>query len=232
MRKNLRILNTRPEYLAHTTSNQIKQAGNIPIIFPLLEIKAIEPNWIQNLPVLHSIQHAIFISPSAVTYFFKQLSKNNWPSTITTYALGRGTDAALKQHNIHPILPTESDSEHLLMLRQLQNTQQQHILLIKGNDGRTLIQDTLIKRGAHITPIAVYQRTCPKPNPSYAKTLWHEDAVDIILITSETALEHLFILFDNQAADWLRSKTCWVISDRLAQAAQKRGFKHIIKRTL
>jgi uroporphyrinogen-III synthase len=230
--KNRRVLNTRPVHLAEATAHQIRLSGGISIAFPLLTITATDANWTHSLPALNTIQHAIFISPNAVTYFFKAIAKNKFPQTITTYALGSGTEAVLKRQNIQPILPLKADSEHLLMLESLQAVQDQAILLIKGNDGRTYIQDGLIQRGAHITPIEVYERTCPKPNPSYAKTLWHEDAVDIILITSQTVLEHLFVLFDHEAADWLCSKICWVISDRLAKAAKEKGFKHIIKRTL
>ncbi|MDX2347173.1 MAG: uroporphyrinogen-III synthase [Legionella sp.] len=233
MLKNLRVLNTRPEHLAKITSNQITKAGGTSIAFPLLNIEASEPHWIHKLPALNTIQHAIFISPNAVTYFFKHIASNSWPNTIQIYAQGHGTKLALEaQHIFNAMLPEKSDSEHLLKLKALQTVSDQTILLIKGNEGRTLIQETLIKRHANLIPIEVYQRTLPTLNLVHAKSLWYEDAVDIILITSETALKHLFVLFDfdfdNKAAAWLRSKPCWVISERLAKAAKKQGFTHII----
>ncbi|MCH9756257.1 MAG: uroporphyrinogen-III synthase [Gammaproteobacteria bacterium] len=228
--KNLRVLNTRPKHLAGATSKVIHDAGGISIEFPLLNIESTDSTWINTLPSLEKIQHAIFISPNAVTYFFNQYSKKKWPHTITTYALGPGTKNALKTHNIlTTICPTKADSEHLLMLDTLQSIQHQNILLIKGKNGRTLIQDTLSTRAANVIAIDVYQRTLPKLNPTYMHALWHEDAVDIILITSETALRHLFILFGEKATPWLCSKPCLVMSTRLAKAAEAQGFKTIIK---
>ena len=227
--KNVRVLNTRPEHQAQTTSEKILLAGGHVITFPLLTIKNTTPHWINNLPALETIQHAIFISPNAVHYFFNHISTNNWPTSIISYAIGHGTHIALQAQGIlNAILPQAADSEHLLLRAELQAVQQQNILLIKGNHGRTLLQNTLIKRGANLIPLAVYQRALPKPSPAYTQSLWHEDAVDIILITSETALKHLFILFDDEAAAWLRSKTCWVISPRLGKIARKNGFKQII----
>jgi len=227
--KNLRVLNTRPKNQAKATSKHIIHAGGTPVELPLLAIEKTNTYWTRTVPSLLSIQHAIFVSPNAVTYFFKQLSPNSWPETITTYALGAGTQHALKKHHIlNPVLPQIADSEHLLMLHQLNHIEHQTVLLIKGKVGRTLIQETLSKRAANVIPVDVYQRRLPKHNQTKVDTLWHEDAVDIILITSETALRHLFILFDEKARRWLCSKPCLVISERLAKIAQNLGFKTVI----
>ncbi len=230
--KNLRVLNTRPKNQATTTSQNILRAGGIPIELPLLEIKATDASWTHSLPKLETIQHAIFISPNAVTYFFEQLTSTHWPKTITTYALGMGTQRTLEKHHIiNPVVPKIADSEHLLMLESLQEVTHQSILLIKGEAGRTLIFDTLSRRNATITPIEVYQRCLPQYNQTNVNALFHEDAVDIILITSETALRHLFILFDEKAKDWLCTKPCLVISERLAKTARNLGFKTVITRS-
>lgn len=225
---NLRVLNTRPVHLAKATSEKITAAGGVPIELPLLTIKPTRAHWIKKLPALNTIQHIIFISPNAVTYFFKAYSSDTWPEHLKCYALGTGTQSALEKHHLlNPTLPTHPDSEHLLALDALQAIQKQNILLIKGKNGRDLIEHTLIKRGANVTPIAVYERICPAPNPADLASLWHQDAVDIILITSETALRNLFRLFDTAAHAWLRTKTCLVISARLAKLAHHAGFKQI-----
>jgi uroporphyrinogen-III synthase len=223
---NLRVLNTRPVHLAKATSDKITEAGGIPIELPLITIKATPSDWIQTCPALSTMQHMIFISPNAVHYFFKTSPSHPWPRHLKYYALGTGTQAALqKQNRLNAILPTHPDSEHLLMLDDLQTIQDQNILLIKGTGGRKLIENTLTRRGAHIIPIEVYQRALPTPNPANLESLWHEDAVDIILITSETALQHLFALFNQAAHAWLRTKPCLVISERLANIAHNAGFK-------
>ncbi len=228
--KGLRVLNTRPIPLAEKTSRHIIEAGGTPIMLPLMTIAATPPNWKESLPPLQSIQHAIFTSPNAVTYFFKHYENRGWPSTtINTYAIGPGTAHALQAyHVLNTIQPQKADSEHLLLLESLIQVKHQNVLLVKGIGGRTLIKKTLMARGAHLIPIEVYQRLLPTHDPSTINSLWHEDAVDIILITSQTALQHLFVLFGEKATSWLQNKPCLVISDRLAKAAHLKGFKTII----
>ena len=195
----------------------------------MIEIEATSTAWVHKLPLLQHVQHAIFISPNAVTYFFKHVSQYDWPTTIQTYAIGHGTKQTLQQLGITNIItPSQADSEHLLSLETLQHVHQANILLIKGQGGRTLIQQTLCQRGAQIIPIVVYQRNLPTFEPAYINSLWHHDAFDMILITNETALKHLFSLFNKQAIPWLCQKPCLVISERLAKAARKYGFKAAI----
>lgn len=227
--KNMRVLNTRPAHQAQATSERIISAGGYPIELPLLAIKKTDTHWLKDMPALETVQHAIFVSPNAVSYFFKANPCNTWPKSIKTYAIGQGTYHALQTHHVSSaILPDASDSEHLLMLPELQEVKQQTILLIKGEAGRTLIQDALLARQALVIPLEVYQRVLPSLNQANMDSLWHEDAVDIILITSKTALQHLFMLFSEKARPWICSKTCLVLSNRLARAAYDEGFKNVI----
>jgi uroporphyrinogen-III synthase len=67
----------------------------------------------------------------------------------------------------------------------------------------------------------------PKVAASFVNSLWHNDAVDIILLTSEQSMHHLFKLFNPEAHRWLQSKPWLVISNRLAQSASLLGIKKI-----
>lgn len=76
--------------------------------------------------------------------------------------------------------------------------------------------------------LLVYKRILPQISPQYLNTLWRDNRVDIILLTSEQSIFNLFKLFDKEAHDWLQNKTCLVISKRLAQSAKSLGMKKII----
>jgi uroporphyrinogen-III synthase len=222
----LRVLNTRPEQQASSLTQAIEEAGGISVNLPLLEIKPIQ---IQTN--LHHIHTAIFTSPNAVHCFFASVSPQIWPHEIQIFAIGQGTHQALMHYGLSSATcPKQANSEHLLMLDALQHRQIQtkKILLIKGQHGRTLIQTELTARGADVDICEVYQRVLPHHPKKRIETLWHEDAVDIILITSETALVHLFELFAKQAHAWLCSKPYVVISERLRQAAHKHGIQTVI----
>ena len=69
----------------------------------------------------------------------------------------------------------------------------------------------------------------PKIDPLLIQTIWQNDQVDIILLTSEQSIHNLFALFGKDALQWLQSKTFLVISERLAQSASLFGIQKIVK---
>ena len=222
----LRVLNTRPREQAVDLSQKIHDAGGVAIELPTIEIVG-TPHWLSSLPDLNTVNQAIFISANAVEHCFSLLQ--HWPSTIEVIAIGKGSAAALEQFNIRVhIIPEISDSEHLLMLPSLKQAKHQNILLFKGEGGRTLIENVLLERGANLLALNVYRRALPKINHQFVKSIWRDDLVDIILLTSEQSMHNLFQLFEEKAHHWLRNKTCLVFSERLAQIASSSGIKNLI----
>lgn len=223
----LRILNTRPIRQNKTLTQWIRQRGGISIECPALAIESID--WFFDID-LSQIHHVIFISANAVHYFFEKLDtlRIAWPSSLSVYAIGYSTAKALAQRDIIvQDVPSAINSESLLLLHQLQNVSDQTILLVKGEGGRHLIANTLRERGAKVLPLNVYRRTLPEKNQNLMDSLWREDAVDVIVITSAQALKQLFQLFGDEAKEWLQHKPFWVISDRLVKIGQQLGIKQI-----
>lgn len=224
----LRLLNTRPLGQGDILCQQINQAGGTVIHCPTLEILPTNNGWVEKLPLLKTINIAIFISVNAVNHAFSQLIEHHikWPDTIHVIAIGKTTANALQQHGIevHDI-PAIPNSEHLLKLAYLKK-QKHSMLLFKGIGGLALIEQTLSKEHTlHI--LEVYQRNIPQINQQFTEELWRENAVDIILITSEQSLNNLFALFHSNTHRWLKSKTFVVLSERLANAASELGIKKI-----
>lgn len=230
----LRVLNTRPLEQAKELSKQLIQAGGKVLSCPALEIVASESGWLQALPALQEVAQAIFTSANAVNFCFPVLAQHAvcWPGAIKVTAIGQGTAEALKQQKIRmDHIPDTASSEDLLALDSLQQVQDQHILLFKGEGGRTLLRETLQQRGARLQEICVYKRLSPVPDPLQSgkiSDIWLNQAVDIILFTSQQAMHNLFALFGEKAHPWLRQTPCLVISQRLAEAASNLGIKNII----
>jgi uroporphyrinogen-III synthase len=229
--KGLRILNTRPKKQAKSLNNAIKNANGITIECPTIEIKATSNAWVNTLPDLKKVNHAIFISANAVHYCFTQLRLHtiNWPEHINVIAIGQASAKALNEFNIAVnYVPETPDSEHLLTLNILQQLNDQTILLFKGEGGRELIEERLLQQGAKVIRLEVYKRKLPKINHQFINSVWRDDLVDIILLTSEQSILNLFKMFSKEAHHWLQEKPCLVISERLAKSAASFGIKKII----
>ncbi len=188
-------------------------------------------DWLSSLPSLQTIQHAVFVSKHAIAFFFETLKQNHlhWPASILITVLGQGSAQTLKKYGLQahfvPIIP---DSEHVLLMPHLQSLQNQSILLIKGESGRDLLETRLQERGAKVHNTVVYTRALPQIKSSTLTTIWQNDAVDIILFTSQQAMINLFTLLGSEAHSWIQHKPCLVISPRLAEAAEKLGICTII----
>ncbi|WP_133130851.1 uroporphyrinogen-III synthase [Legionella yabuuchiae] len=226
----IRVLNTRPKGQNAELSQLIQSVGCQSIELPAITITPLN-QWLSKLPSLSSIDYSIFISTNAVNLFFDRLDQHHmtWPSAIQVVAIGHATAKALHKRGVKVIaVPNPENSEGLLKLPQILNVNDKHILQVKGEGGLELIQNTLKARGANVTPIEVYQRALPSYSQSKINSLWHEDAVDIILFTSQETVQNLFAIFGNQGQSWLREKPCLVISERIAVTAKALGMKTIV----
>jgi len=225
--KGLRVLNTRPLDQAHLLSESIKNFGGAVINCPAIRIAPPSQPWLAELPDLGSISYIIFTSANAVNFSCPSLPP--FPNKIQVIAIGEATSNALKQYGINAdYIPAVANSENLLSWPPLQAIAQQNILLIKGTGGRSLISDTLKRRGANLIELAVYQRLKPQINQQVVDRWWRNDAVDIILFTSHQIMQNIFMLFGEEAHSWLRGKPCVVLGERLAKEAARLGMKKII----
>lgn len=225
------VLNTRPLEQGHILRHAICEAGGTCIDFPALAIEPISDDWLEILPNLADVHHAIFVSTNAVHYFYTKLKQEGlqWPATIQTTAIGKASAAALAKWNIRiDHVPSAADSEHLLQLDTLQEVGSQTILLIKGEGGRTEIANTLLQRGANLVSLDVYRRVLPSTAAQNFHSLWHDHVVDIILFTSQQSIHNLFVLLGENARTWLCRTPCLVISERLADEASRLGMQTII----
>ena len=229
--KGLRILNTRSITQGIALNQAITAAKGVSIHLPAFSIEPTGDNWLRYLPDLSKIHQAIFISSNAVDHFCMGLQQQQltWSNSIKTTSIGKASAAALEKWNIRvDNVPLIADSEHLVQVHSLQEVQNQTIVLVKGEAGRMEIENTLVARGAKVIPLVVYRRVLPQAEQKHIESLWHDDLVDIILFTSQQAMNNIFTLFGQDAHSWLCSKPCLVISERLAEEAAKLGLQTII----
>ncbi|WP_194757439.1 uroporphyrinogen-III synthase [Aliidiomarina indica] len=167
----------------------------------------------------------VAISPNAVRCFDKQRNNAPWPSAKHYYTVGAGTAETLAAAAAQPVhYPAgEFTSEGLLELPELQQCAEQQWLIITGENGRSLLADTLSKRGAQVTTAEIYKRvprvnTLPDEEPK-----WLQSVETIVVSSVEQARlfwEHLSD--DGQA--WAKNCTWVVPKGRIADFVVSLGI--------
>lgn len=224
----LKILVTRPVHQAKNLCEGITALGGIPLLFPTVEIVAIEDktDLIAAMARLGTQDLVIFISANAVTNVMPY-----WPppacalNNLAIAAIGFATAHCLAQHKIHTdILPVGAcSSEGLLNHPELLHCKAKKVTLFSGAGGRTLLADTLKKRGAEVTQVAVYRRVLPQ-HTDVMQNQGLLDGLDIVVSTSVESLQNLLYLTGPAAKRQLLNLPLLVISPRMAAFAHEFGF--------
>jgi uroporphyrinogen-III synthase len=222
------ILITRPGGRERQLRQLIEQSGGKVIHYPVIHIQPPPElditQLIQLREKLHSFTVAIFISPTAVEQ--SQIYFPALPEHFIIVAIGSKTTEQLKQQNIPvDIEASEHNTESLLKdpFFQMPNIEGQRILIFRGNGGRALLGDTLIRRGAQVRYVETYQRELP-PHPPLEE---HQISdIDAITISSNEGLDNLITLMEDPSL--LIDTPLVVPSPRARTLARQHGFKTII----
>ena len=225
----LKIVVTRPRDQAVQLAQRIEQAGGTPLLFPLLDITAVQDTKMLNEQIarLSQFNLAIFISPNAVNYGITALGgASQLPDALKIATVGQGSAKALRESGVaNVIAPTERfDSEGLLALPALQNVAGWRVMIFRGDGGRELLGDTLKERGAVVEYATCYQRSKPQQDAGSLLAA----LPDVITVTSSEALGHLWQMLDNNAQAILRATPLFVPHARIADLARQQGWQQVL----
>lgn len=224
----LTIAVTRPREQAMQMVQRIEQAGGIPLLFPLLEITALEDADALNGQIarLGQFNLAIFISPNSVRYGIAAIrAAGGLPRELQIAAVGQGSAQALRESGIPNIIaPAERfDSEGLLALPELQKISGWRVMIFRGDGGRELLGDTLRERGATVEYASCYKRSKPQQD----KGALLAATPDAIIITSSEALGHLAKMLNVDDWDVLRNTVLFAPHERIAGLARDQGWPQV-----
>lgn len=228
----LKVLVTRPEKQAENLCFLLEQMGAIPVKMPVLEIVPLESDARirEVLTGIQAYQWLIFVSANAVNFV---LDANNGKipdlQDIKVIAIGKATANALQNVGIAAdLVPKQGfNSEAVLALPELQHIKGVCFLIIRGLGGRELLRETLIKRGARVDYLEVYQRIKPKVDTSPVEKLLYKQDLGAIIVTSVEALNNLLKILGTKKLQ-LFSIPLVVISERIGKIAAELGFQEII----
>ncbi len=201
---------TRSEPGASRQGRALQAAGYEVLVAPVLEIEATtvqEPSA--------GFGCVIFLSEQAVR-FGGTLA---YCEGARVFAIGARTAAALEERGIAATVPDQASSEGLLRGLEGVDLTGWRVLIVAGEDGRALLQNTLRERGALLDRYLCYRR---KP---VARTPDGLAAVSEILVASQDGFRAVARLWFS--SDGAADVKVIAASSRIAQVGAELGFSNV-----
>ncbi len=222
--KGVGVLVTRPEHQADELSLAIEDAGGEAIRFPVVDIEPHDSadvnRWLDALPAPHV---TIFVSTNAVIY---GLPYANGDDTAIA-AIGPSTKSVIESagRQVDIFASQGFDSEHLLDTPALQDVAGKNIRIIRSDDGRDLLANTLRERGATVDYLPVYRRLTRNYSPNLLTGLehrWRDGQVHCVIAMSVDSLHKLLEVLPIGCRELLANTPLVTPSVRVLQTASDR----------
>ncbi len=163
------IVVTRPIAQARLTQQKIEASGRQAVLFPLLEINALDDTTALDAALAKLSEYSLvaFVSPNAIDAAFRR--RQPWPDEVPLAVMGEGSRQALAAHGItaattqiySPADIERTDSQTLLEVLDATAYAGRNVLIVRGEGGRELLADALRATGAVVTQVAAYRRSAP-----------------------------------------------------------------------
>jgi uroporphyrinogen-III synthase len=184
------VLVTRPELQAMSICRLLENQGAATLRLPALEIKPLKDRraLTQQLGALENFDVIVFTSANAVRFGVSFLDQKR---DLALAAIGPATARALNQAGYRVVItPSDSfDTEGLLAHPRLEHVAGHRILIIKGMDGRQLLQEELTRRGALVMSADVYERVPARPTAALLDMVEQRFAAGEMHVVLATSLQ-------------------------------------------
>jgi uroporphyrinogen-III synthase len=216
------VLVTRPAQQSAGLIAAIEAVGGMGIAFPVMEIVPRSPQDIEaDVAALAEPDVVIYVSSNAVEHGLA------WTSEGAVAVVGPATAAAIEAAaRIVDIRPANGyDSEHLLAEPALNDVRGKTVRIVRGNNGRELLADTLRERGATVDYLPVYGRRMPSHPVEYVAALaqhWQAGDIDVTTVMSVESLRNLIALVPESCSKALAETPLVTPAARVLKEAQER----------
>jgi len=224
------VLVTRPTPDGEALCNALSSCGFQAIYRPLITFLP-STDSCHLYEKLQDSDVVIVVSKAAVDWANRVLCSKHqeWPVSTRYVAIGQVTADKLSEFTAQKVdYPKVSDSEHLLQLPSLLKLEHVKVTILRGNGGRGLIRQELVKRGAIVEYCEIYQRQkLLFDGHSHVKD-WQRKNVTHIVLTSSEQLNYFFSMIPKRDHEWLFKQQIIVPSDRISDLAHKLGFHKVM----
>ncbi|MFT4463720.1 MAG: uroporphyrinogen-III synthase [Sodalis sp. (in: enterobacteria)] len=229
------ILVTRPSPAGEQLVNRLRARGKSAWHLPLIDFTPGNdlPHLPQRLADLSAGDLLFIVSQHAINYAHPWLTQQgvSWPAGLHYYAVGRSTGLRLHGLSGLPVsYPDEGEtSEDLLRLPALACIDGKRALILRGNGGREVLEQTLRQRGVQTTYCECYRRSPIHYDGEEQGRRMRTLGIDTLVITSGEMLQQFYTLMpEYYRRAWLMSCRLIVVSERLAMLARQLGWTDIV----
>lgn len=233
----LNVLVTRPWHQAGEWQKILHEQGASTLALPMLAIRPVSAaahlQAIKNVILdLDLYQMAIFVSQNAVSHGCDWIDRY-WPQLpvgVQWLAVGKKTAESLGLEGFDVrSAEGEMNSEALLKLPSLQEVQGQRVLIFRGRGGRPHLADVLTARGAKVDHCELYERLVPEEAPAQLAAMqWPDKETLVLSVHSGESFNNLCECIPQAQSALYLQVPVLLPGERVAELAEKAGFKHII----
>ncbi len=207
-----RIVVTRAFDQAGSLIEMIKDAGGMPIHFPVIRTSVKDPGVsFRELFDKNNYDWAAFTSKNGVRWFFKLLEKENLDARIfgktKIAAIGPGTADKLSQYGIKADFIPEQYTSSVFVedMAAKEDIKGKKVLRLKGYFESDPFTDGLRKKGADVDAVEVYQLSSEQPREAQFQDITDHGA-DAVLFTSSSTVRNFMNIYGESRAKELFSK--------------------------
>ena len=209
------------------------QYGACPYEFPVIQlVEPDEPQKVQSIIKAHTTYDwIIFTSANGVKYFDKFLQQHN--SSLKTFlsckiaAIGSKTSQAiLERGSVVHCQPAQFVAEALLNeLASYGSFQNKKVLILRAEEAREILVDTLRQWGAVVDDIAVYKTVLDQTADENIISMLKKDTVDWVTFTSSSTVKNFVIKLEQLGIPWPKKIKIASIGPITSQTIRELGRK-------
>lgn len=225
------VLVTRPLHQAGKIGAKVREAGFMPLSVPAFSIGPPSTTvYFEDLgSAPEEFDYLIFTSANSVTGFDKWLAvmRASWPALPRYCAIGPATRTRLGNFvdSNSVLIPAQYESESLLKSDTFQksNIRRQRVLIVQGDNGRSVIRNELHRRGATVSTLSVYSRIPQFRGFGELRRSLSRGSLAAALFSSPSGFRHIFKHLDIQYRNALNSTEIIAIGNVTAEAIRHVG---------
>jgi len=182
---NIKVLVPRPIGHADEFSQKLEALGAQPILFPLINVEALNKKELRAAYMSSSFGWIMFTSSIAVQFFFNVIKADEVTSKIAV--VGTATKKAVEKLGLK-VSFTPSAATAKKLVKEIPLNKGEKVFIPRSKIAGNAILDTLKKRGINVTEIAAYTNTPIVYSQEEVEAVFAQN-INVITFTSGSTVE-------------------------------------------